>query len=136
MGCSCSRTVAHNSASGAHGEALVNELAAPGDCKPKDVPMSSLLSSFADAQVIPSNIVKPLELSSLDSSFGALSARSIGFNETYTPIKLLGKGSFGKVSILLSQIILFRLGLLLPSPSGTGQTLRKCRRRPRRCENL
>jgi hypothetical protein len=113
MGCSGSRTVAHKSASGAHGDALVNELA-PGDGNPKDVPISSLLSSVADAQVIPCNIMKPLELSSLDTSFGALSARSIGFNEIYTPIKLLGKGSFGKVSFLLSRSNLFRPGTVAP----------------------
>ena len=98
MGCSASKTAAHIAAPDSKGKGteLSNELqhvSNDGDHgRPADL---SVLSSSAEVPVIPSICIAPVEAFS-----GALSARSVGFNETYTPIKLLGKGTYGKVSLL------------------------------------
>jgi len=76
-----------------------NGLASSGSGQPSIVSAFELTSeskSSVGAPVVPSIITSRSDAFPVDSGF--LSARSIGFNETYTPVKLLGKGSFGKAS--------------------------------------
>jgi hypothetical protein len=97
MGCSSSHTAAHEANLDSKGKdsVLPNGHASQEVLSGKDA-----LSSSAGAAAMPSLFMGPFEALSLDTGSGALSARTIGFNETYTPIKLLGKGSYGKVSML------------------------------------
>ena len=103
MGCSASNTAAHIAAPDSKGKGteLSNELQHVsnygGHGRPAD---ASRLSSSAGVPVFPSVCIAPVEASPIEAFSGALSARSVGFNETYTPIKLLGKGTYGKVSLL------------------------------------
>lgn len=87
MGCGSSRTVA----------SAVADVHDSSDGRQASSPIPSVFSTSTGTPMVPSIPVEHPDSPRLDTPSGALSARSIGFNETYTPIKLLGKGSFGKV---------------------------------------
>ena len=76
----------HASSGGGH-PSFVTAVAPTGESK-----------SIGSASLVPSIVTSRLEALPDDAPSDLLSARSIGFNEKYTPVKLLGRGSFGKVS--------------------------------------
>ena len=95
MGC-CSSHAAVLPHDGAPGlrelqDACITNQASVDDGQPTGI----LSDSSVGKLVLPS-----VTTETTDPHPAALSARSIGFNETYSPIKLLGKGTYGKVSSL------------------------------------